>query len=136
MNNFRSKFEERVAKDLKSFEYEGTTLIYTKRTTRKMECLDCGSQHVLQKAKYLTDFRLPNGIYIEAKGWFKPSDRTKMESVIKCNPDCDIRMLFQKDGWTDTKKKHLKYSQWCNKRKIKWAVGKVPIEWIKEVCSD
>tara|TARA_B100000795_G_scaffold212800_1_gene166446 strand:- start:1260 stop:1655 length:396 start_codon:yes stop_codon:yes gene_type:complete len=131
MNNYRSKFEERLAKDLEDFTYECTTLMYNKRTNRKMECLDCGSQHVLQKAKYLTDFRLSNGIYIEAKGWFKPSDRTKMESVIKCNPDVDIRMLFQKNGWT-TKKKIQKYSQWCDKRKIKWAVGKVPIEWVKE----
>ena len=131
MNKYRSKFEERVAKDLKDFTYECTTLLYNKRTTRKMECLDCGSSHVLQKAKYLTDFRLPNGIYIEVKGWFKPSDRTKMESVIKCNPDLDIRMLFQKDGWT-TKKKTQKYSEWCDKRKIKYAIGKVPIEWVKE----
>jgi len=131
MNNFRSKFEERIAKDLKDFTYECTTLTYNKRTTRKMECLDCGSAHVLQKAKYLTDFRLPNGIYIEAKGWFKPSDRTKMESVIKCHPELDIRMLFQKDGWCN-KAKTLKYSQWCDKRKIKWAVGKVPIEWREE----
>lgn len=131
MIKFRSKFEERVAKDLKDFEYESDTLIYNKRTTRKMECLECGSQHVLQKAKYLTDFKLPNGIFIEAKGWFKPNDRTKMESVIKCNPDCDIRMLFQKDGYT-TKNKTQKYSEWCDKRKIKYAIGKVPIEWVKE----
>ncbi len=131
MIKFRSKFEERVAKDLKDFEYESDTLIYNKRTTRKMECLECGSQHVLQKAKYLTDFKLPNGIFIEAKGWFKPNDRTKMESVIKCNPDCDIRMLFQKDGYT-TKNKTQKYSEWCDKRKIKYAIGKVPIGWIKE----
>ena len=78
MNTYRSKFEERLAKDLINFTYECTTLLYNKRTNRKMECLDCGSAHVLQKAKYLTDFRLSNGIYIEAKGWFKPSDRTKM----------------------------------------------------------
>jgi hypothetical protein len=132
MHKFRSKFEERVAKDIKDFTYECTTLLYNKRTTRKMECLDCGSQHVLQKAKYLTDFRLPNGMYIEVKGWFKPSDRTKMESVIKCHPELDIRMLFQKDGWT-TKAKNVKYSQWCDKRKIKYAIGKVPIKWIREV---
>ena len=100
MNNFRSKFEERIAKDLGEFEYESTTLMYNKRTTRKMECL-------------------------------KPSDRTKMESVIKCHPELDIRMLFQKDGWCN-KAKTLKYSQWCDKRKIKWAVGKVPIEWVRE----
>ena len=108
-----------------------TTLLYNKRTTRKMVCLDCGSSHVLQKAKYLTDFRLPNGIYIEAKGWFKASDRTKMESVIKCNPDCDIRMLFQRDGWANPSKT-VKYSEWCDKRKIKYAIGKVPIEWVNE----
>ena len=131
MRKFRSKFEEGIAKDLKDFEYESTTLLYNKRTTRKMECLDCGSSHVLQKAKYLTDFRLPNGIYIEAKGWFISSDRSKMESVIKCNPDLDIRMLFQRDGWANTTKT-VKYSQWCDKRKIKWAVGKVPIEWVRE----
>ena len=134
MNKFRSGFEERLAKDLKDFEYEGTTLLYNKRTTRKMECLDCGSSHVLQKAKYLTDFKLPNGIFLEAKGWFKSSDRTKMESVIKCNPDLDIRMVFMKDGWVDNKKKHLKYSQWCDKRNIKYCVGKVPIEWLREIA--
>jgi len=131
MNKYRSKFEERVAKDLKNFTYECTTLLYNKRTTRKMVCLDCGSSHVLQKAKYLTDFRLPNGIYIEAKGWFKASDRTKMESVIKCNPDCDIRMLFQRDGWANPSKT-VKYSEWCDKRKIRYAIGKVPIEWVNE----
>ena len=133
MNKFRSKFEERIARDLGegNYTYECSTLLYNKRTNRALVCQDCGSGHVLVKAKYLTDFRLPNGIYIEAKGWLKPSDRTKMVSVIKCNPELDIRMLFQKDGWC-TKQKKQKYSDWANKNKIKWAIGKVPISWVRE----
>lgn len=130
MHKFRSKLEETISKQLGDFTYECTTLKYNKRTTRKMECLDCGSQHILQKAKYLTDFRLPNGIFLEVKGWFKPSDRTKMESVIKCNPELDIRMVFDKDNWT-TKKKTQKYSDWCRKRKIKYCIGEVPKEWLE-----
>lgn len=139
MNTYRSGYEVRISEDLEEqgigFAYESTTLMYNKRTTRKMVCLDCGSQHVLQKAKYLTDFRLPNGIYIEAKGWFKASDRSKMESVIKCNPDLDVRMLFQKEGWANASKT-VSYTQWCDKRKIKWAIGLVPIEWIEEEGED
>ena len=133
MNNYRSGFEERVAKDLGdgNFTYECTKLQYKKRTSRKMACSDCGSEHVIRYASYLTDFRLTNGIYIEVKGWLKPSDRTKMESVIKCHPELEIRMLFQKDGWC-TKLKKQKYSDWANKHKIKWAIGKVPVAWIKE----
>jgi len=132
LNKYRSGFEERIAKTLpKGFEYEGTTLLYKKRTTRKMACDDCGGERIVQFAKYLTDFRLPNGIYLEAKGWFKPADRTKMVSVIKCHPDLDIRMVFQKDGWC-TKLKKQKYSEWCRKNKIQYCIGKVPIEWIRE----
>jgi hypothetical protein len=130
---FRSKFEANIYPTLpKGTEFEGDTLIYDKRTTRKMICQDCSSVRVLQKAKYLTDFKMPNGIYLEAKGYFPSQDRSKMESVIKCNPDCDIRMVFQKDGWVDNKKKHLKYSEWCTRRNIKWCVGKVPEGWMNE----
>ena len=130
MNKYRSELEADIAKTLPDgFTYECTTLPYNKRTTRKMTCLDCGSAHVLQHAKYLTDFKLPNGIYLEAKGWLKPSDRTKMESVIKCNPDVDIRMVFQRDNWC-TKAKKQKYSDWCKKHKIKYCIGQVPKEWM------
>lgn len=131
MNKYRSGYEEWVAGTLpKGFTYECTTLPYKKRSNRKMQCEDCGGTRVLQYAKYLTDFRLPNGIYLEVKGWFKPSDRTKMLSVIKCHPELDIRMVFQKDQWT-TKLKKQRYSQWCKKNKIKYCVGSVPKEWME-----
>ena len=129
-NRYRSKLEANLALTLpKNFTYECTTLKYRKKTRREMVCQSCGGDNILQYATYLTDFRLPNGIYLEAKGWFKPSDRTKMESVIACNPDVDIRMVFQNDGWT-TRLKRQKYSEWCIKRKIKYCIGKIPKEWL------
>ena len=131
-NKYRSKFEAKLALTLpKGFTYECSTFKYRKKTRREMVCQDCSSENIFQYAKYITDFKLPNGIYLEAKGWFKPSDRTKMEGVIFCNPDKDIRMVFQNDGWT-TKLKRQKYSDWCNKRKIKYCIGTIPKEWINE----
>ncbi|MBL4753827.1 MAG: hypothetical protein JKY52_09585 [Flavobacteriales bacterium] len=136
MNKYRSGYEERVSKTLpEGFTYECTVLDYYKRTSRKMQCQDCSSVHVLQYAKYLTDFKLPNGIFLEVKGWFKPADRTKMVSVIKCNPTLDIRMVFQKQGWC-TKKKLQTYTDWCDKNKIKWAIGKVPNSWLEEPAKE
>jgi hypothetical protein len=131
-NRYRSKLEARIALTLpKGSTYECTTLKYRKRTRRKMVCQTCGGEEILQYADYLTDFRLPNGIYLEVKGWFKPNDRTKMESVIACNPEVDIRMVLQTDSWT-TKLKKQRYSDWCNKRKIKYCIGTVPKEWMNE----
>lgn len=125
---FRSKFEKRLADSLDSYTYECTKLSYVRKTNRKMECGDCGSTKVIQFATYLTDFKLPSGIFVEAKGFFKPADRTKMASVIKCNPDVDIRMVFQADNWC-TKKKKMRYSDWCKKNGIKYSVGTIPKSW-------
>jgi len=111
---FRSKFEKRLADTLDNYTYECTKLTYIKKTNRKMECGDCGSSRVNQYATYTTDFKLPSGVFVEAKGWFQPHERTKMVSVLKCNPEVDIRMVFQTDGWC-TKKKKMRYSAWCDK---------------------
>lgn len=45
-------------------------------------------------AKYLPDFRLPNGIYIETKGWFKSEDRKKHLLIKFQQPHLDIRFVF------------------------------------------
>ena len=77
---FRSKFEKNTALSLKregvEFEYETLKISYTKLAT------------------YTPDFIFPNGVIIEAKGFFKPSDRTK-HILISQQTDYDIRFLFQ-----------------------------------------
>lgn len=86
------------------------------------------------KHRYTPDFTLENGIVVEAKGKFDAIARKKMALVIEQNPDRDIRMLFMRNN-SITKTSKTKYSDWCEKRGVKYHVsahGEVPEEWIKE----
>ena len=129
--DFRSKFEFNVAKDLQSnsvkFEYEKYTFNYRKDVYHG-ECIDCGCTNVVSNRTYTPDFKLPSGIFVEAKGKFTPTNRTLMLDVIKSNPDLDVRMLFMRDNWLTSKKKK-RYSDWCIKKGIKYAIGRIPSEW-------
>jgi len=81
---------------------------------------------------YRPDFPLENGIIVETKGRWTSADRKKMGFVMEQNPELDIRMLFALDNKIAAKSK-LRYSDWCEKRGIKYAIGnKVPKAWLKE----
>jgi hypothetical protein len=72
-------------------------------------------------------------MYIEIKGRFTAQDRKKMSLVIEQNPHLDIRMLLAKDN-TISKNSRTRYSTWCGKRGIKYAIGtELPQEWIDEL---
>lgn len=120
---YRSGYEKKVAKHLEDlgvpFEFESEKIPYTQPATDK---------------KYLPDFKLTNGIYIEAKGIWDAPSRKKMVWVIEQNQDKDIRMLFQRNNYL-RKGSKTTYGAWCDKRGIKWAVsssGAVPESWINE----
>jgi predicted nuclease of restriction endonuclease-like RecB superfamily len=73
---------------------------------------------------YKPDFIIrtkPNDIYIEAKGWLTPQDRTKLIAVKEAHPDIDLRLWFQRDNWVTTKKKQ-RYSDWAKRNGFKYAV--------------
>lgn len=114
VKKYRSGWERHIAdlfkKNKVKFEYETETLVYEK--------------------EYKPDFILSNGIMIEAKGYFKPQDRTKMIQVKRGNPDKDIRFWFQRDNKV-TKK--MAYSDWCKKHGFKYHIGDtLPSGWLKE----
>lgn len=131
---FRSKFEWLIALDLyerkRSWEYEAVVLDYEKKVYKGV-CADCGGGNVKSARKYTPDWLLPNGILVESKGNFTAPNRTLMLEVIEANPDRDIRMLFQQDNFM-TRKKVGRYSDWCNKKGIKYAIGRIPDEWFDE----
>lgn len=117
MTKFRSKTEEQVAEFLNTlsvkYEYEPHTVPYT---------LNC---------KYKPDFKLVNGTYLEVKGYFTSEDRRKMRAVRECNPDLDIRMVFQRPYNTIHKKSDTTYAQWCEKHGFEYCgFYDLPIEWI------
>ena len=114
---FRSKLEEKVADLLEGlgvlYEYESEKLSYT-------------ISH-----NYTPDFRLPNNIYLEAKGYWDPEDRRKILAVQKANPETDLRMVFQSPYNTISKRSKTTYAQWCEKHKIKWAhYNQIPLDWL------
>jgi len=115
---FRSKFEETVYNAVKeagfTVEYEPFSLDY------------------LMKGNYYPDFVLPNGIIVEAKGYFDSRARAKMIAVKKNNPDKDIRMLFMNSKTKVRKGSKLTYADWCGKYGFPFADGVVPLEWFKE----
>jgi len=85
-----------------------------------------------QTHTYRPDFNLPNGIIVETKGRWTSADRKKMGFVLEQNPELDIRMLFALDNKLSSNS-NTKYSDWCDKRGIKYAIGtEIPATWMKE----
>lgn len=120
---FRSKFEKRIwenaKKSRKQLEYEPQT---------------SQIRYHLPMRRYIPDFVLPNGIIVEAKGYFKSQDRTKMLAVSRSNPDLDIRFLFQNANNRLTKSTNSKmYWEWAEVHGFEWAEGdKIPLAWFRE----
>lgn len=107
-----------------------------------------------KKATYLPDFiiskkdpkdlaDLKGLVIIEAKGYFKYSDRVKMFQVKHDNPDLDIRMVFMQNSYLakmTIKEKQMKadkvpfkkerYGDWCDKHGFPWAIGEIPDDWL------
>lgn len=92
----------------------------------------------LREAEYTFDFLLPNGIIIEAKGFFLRDDQVKMRAVRKSHPHLDIRMVFENaygaiQGAT-VRNDGTKMScrEWCEKNGFQWAHKGIPESWLYE----
>lgn len=96
-----------------AYEYEGERISYV--VTRQ----------------YKPDFRLANGIYVEAKGWFQSDDQRKMRLLKEQYPDLEFRMLFMNANGKCQGSK-MTNAQWCEKYGFKYAEGMIPEEWINE----
>ena len=114
---YRSKAEKEFANVLADakikFEYEPNRIPYVVSKT------------------YLPDFYLVDyGFYIEFKGYFKPSDRTKHMLIKEQNPLIDIRFVFMNANMKLNKTSKTSYGFWCDQHGFKWAENKIPDEWL------
>ena len=113
---FRNQFEEKLASFLEekrvAFEYETLILSYT------------------LEGKYKPDFILPNGIIIEAKGFFRTHAQRALRAVKKAHPELDIRLVFFNQNQKVQGSK-LKCYEWAVKHKFKFADKTIPESWIK-----
>ena len=79
---------------------------------------------------YTPDFLLPNGIYLECKGYWEADDRRKIKAVKLQHPEIDLRMVFQAPYNKISKKSKTTYARWCEKHEIPWAsFGSIPGQW-------
>jgi hypothetical protein len=114
---YRSGLERNVAIDLTKrgvdFLYEAERIPY------------------VVERKYTPDFQLPNGLYIEAKGWFRDEDCRKMRLLKAQYPEKEFRFLFQNIN-TKVQSKRFTNAQWCEKYNFKYCEGRVPDAWLEE----
>jgi hypothetical protein len=86
--------------------------------------------YVISKT-YLPDFYLVDyGFYIEFKGYFKPSDRTKHKLIKEQHPLIDIRFVFMDANKKLNKTSKTSYGFWCDQHDFEWAENKIPDEWL------
>jgi hypothetical protein len=70
--------------------------------------------------KYIIDFTLPNGIYIECKGYLRDYDeRHKYQLIKEQHPEADIRFVFANPYKMITRTK-MTHADWCNKYGFPW----------------
>lgn len=117
---WRSGLEEKVAENLTSrgvrFSFESDKVSYVQPAKERT---------------YTPDFKLPNGVFIETKGYFDSADRQKMKWVKEQHPELDIRLLFGNANNRINKGSPTRYRDWADKYGYKWAEKVVPEEWIK-----
>ena len=83
------------------------------------------------EARYIPDFKVGD-VYLETKGFFKPSDRRKMLAVKKCNPDLDIRLVFQAPYNKISKRSKTTYAKWAAKHGFLWCpYYAIPLNWLR-----
>lgn len=125
-NGFRSNFENNINNNIDS-KYKGYIFYET-------ENIDYIIEH-----KYKPDFIIENKetgkkIYIEAKGLFNSDDRRKILAVLKCNPNIDLRIIFQNGNNKIRKGSKKTYIDWCNDNNIKCTEAEcIPKKWIEEI---
>jgi hypothetical protein len=115
----RSKFEESFAHDLDTreidYEYEPEALVYYRN--------------------YIPDFKVTLGggrvFYVETKGHLKSSDRTKLLSVRRANPDIDLRIVFQRSTEKLNRNSSTTYGDWATANGFIWADKTIPDDWLR-----
>lgn len=120
---FRSKLEagveETILKYTKDFQYEGEKIPYIVPAVVR---------------RYIPDFIINkkdgSKLYIEVKGYLRPSDRVKLRLVKKSNPDLDLRLVFAQNNLVSGTK--LRYSDWAHKNGFTYSIGELPAKWFKE----
>jgi|TARA_R110000751_G_scaffold39314_3_gene93515 hypothetical protein len=82
--------------------------------------------------RYLPDFRLPNGVFLEVKGIFSSDDRKKHRLIKEAHPELDIRFVFDNPKAKLYKGAKSTYGEWCTRYGFKYCkrADGIPSNWL------
>jgi len=120
---YRSAFEKKLMEELK---HQGIKAQYEPFFMR---------YYPTQPKRYTPDIVLPNGIIIEAKGYFLPQDRTKHKNIKAAYPDLDVRLVFQRSSNKLSPNSQTTYADWCQREGFLYANRSIPQDWLNEPPS-
>lgn len=127
---YRSRFEAAVVSPLVA---RGVQLVHRPRHGKKGTGIPF---RLIEEREYFPDVELPNGIYVEVKGYFDKQSRDKLLAVKRQHPHLDIRIVFQrlKDRLKGAGGKSLKTTvgDWAAEHGFPCAEGAIPDAWIQE----
>ena len=99
---YKSKLEQKFAKQFPHLPYETNHILYTIEHT------------------YTPDFKVNKDIYLETKGLWTSSDRSKIRAVLEQNPAVIICLVFQNSNNRLSKASKTSYGAYCTKHNIPW----------------
>ena len=115
---YRSKLEEDIGADLIKLGYAA-------------EYESGKFQYVLPPRRYTPDFKIGD-FFIEIKGWLSSSDRTKLLSVMKSNPELPLFVALQQPHQPIRKGSKTSVCMWCQKHHIHWCPTPIPAEFLRQ----
>lgn len=74
--------------------------------------------------------------YVETKGRFLGSDRSKHLLIQEQHPDLDIRFVFTNPNQKLYKGAKTTYGEWCKKHGFIFSKGSIPESWIRECLPE
>lgn len=89
----------------------------------------------IKPSHYVPDFKITDGVYVETKGYFSPSNRSNLLCFREQYPDIDIRMVFQNSRNRLNTHSKTTYANWCDSHGFKWwdIRDGLPIHWWEEL---
>jgi predicted nuclease of restriction endonuclease-like RecB superfamily len=106
-NPFEKRIYNRLRRARAKFKYESERIPY------------------VLAGHYTPDFVLDTvhgRVYLECKGYFRREDKRKLAAIKRQHPEMDLRILFYASSKTNIK--------WAEKNGLKYAVSKLPKEWL------
>ena len=85
----------------------------------------------VKQSHYVPDFKIKENTYIEVKGWFMPSDRSKMVAFKEQYPNITIYLLFGNAKNKLSRVSKTTYGEWATKHGFVWSdiAEGIPATW-------